>query len=40
LSVLEVAFALSVTNFVMIALSAALMARYFRIGHHLSSQQS
>ncbi|ARR56858.1 hypothetical protein HY78_27180 [Rhizorhabdus wittichii DC-6] len=34
------ALALFVTNFVTIALSATVMARYYGFGHHLSSQQS
>jgi len=38
--VLGGAFALFVTNFVTIALSATLMARYYGFGHHLTSQQS
>jgi len=38
--VLGGAFALFVTNFVTIALSATAMARYYGFGHHLSSQQS
>ncbi|WP_034157000.1 DUF389 domain-containing protein [Sphingomonas sp. ERG5] len=40
LPVLGGAFALFVTNFVTIALSATVMARYYGFGHHLSSQQS
>lgn len=40
MAVLGGAFALFVTNFVTIALSATLMARYYGFGHHLSSQQS
>lgn len=38
--VLGGAFALFVTNFVTIALSATVMARFYGFGHHLSSQQS
>jgi len=38
--VLVGAVALFVTNFVTIALSATVMARYYGFGHHLSSQQS
>ena len=38
--VLGGAFALFVTNFVTIALSATAMARYYGFGHYLSSQQS
>ena len=38
--VLGGAVALFVTNFVTIALSATVMARYYGFGHHLSSQQS
>lgn len=38
--VLGGAFALFVTNFVTIALSATVMARYYGFGHYLSSQQS
>lgn len=38
--VLGGAFALFVTNFVTIALSATAMARFYGFGHHLSSQQS
>ena len=34
------AFALFVTNFVTIALSATVMARFYGFGHHLSSQQT
>jgi len=40
LPVLGGAFALFVTNFVTIALSATIMARYYGFGHYLSSQQS
>ncbi|MGY4398446.1 putative hydrophobic protein (TIGR00271 family) [Sphingomonas sp. UYAg733] len=40
LPVLGGAFALFVTNFVTIALSATVMARYYGFGHYLSSQQS
>ncbi|TZG27296.1 DUF389 domain-containing protein [Sphingomonas montanisoli] len=40
LAVLGGAFALFVTNFVTIALSATIMARIYGFGHHLSSQQS
>lgn len=40
LAVLGGAFALFVTNFVTIALSATIMARFYGFGHHLSSQQS
>jgi uncharacterized hydrophobic protein (TIGR00271 family) len=40
MAVLGGAFALFVTNFVTIALSATVMARYYGFGHHLSSQQS
>ncbi|QUT06085.1 DUF389 domain-containing protein [Sphingobium phenoxybenzoativorans] len=40
MAVLGGAFALFLTNFVTIALSATLMARYYGFGHHLSSQQS
>jgi len=38
--VLGGAFALFVTNFVTIALSAMIMARFYGFGHHLSSQQT
>ncbi|WP_395336618.1 DUF389 domain-containing protein [Novosphingobium sp. BL-8H] len=38
--VLGGAFALFVTNFVTIALSATVMARFYGFGHYLSSQQS
>lgn len=38
--VLGGAFALFVTNFVTIALSATAMARFYGFGHHLTSQQS
>ena len=38
--VLGGAFALFVTNFITIALSATVMARYYGFGHHLSSRQS
>lgn len=38
--VLGGAFALFVTNFITIALSATAMARYYGFGHHLSSRQS
>ena len=34
------AFALFVTNFITIALSATLMARFYGFGHHLSRRQS
>tara|TARA_R110000868_G_scaffold259743_5_gene517962 strand:- start:3041 stop:4600 length:1560 start_codon:yes stop_codon:yes gene_type:complete len=40
LPVLGGAFALFVTNFVTIALSATVMARFYGFGHSLSSQQS
>lgn len=40
LPVLGGAFALFVTNFITIALSATAMARYYGFGHHLSSRQS
>jgi uncharacterized hydrophobic protein (TIGR00271 family) len=40
MAVLGGSFALFVTNFVTIALSATVMARYYGFGHHLSSQQS
>lgn len=40
LPVLAGAFALFVTNFVTIALSATVMARFYGFGHHLSSQQT
>lgn len=40
LPVLGGAFALFVTNFVTIALSATVMARFYGFGHFLSSQQS
>lgn len=40
LAVLGGALALFVTNFVTIALSATIMARFYGFGHHLSSQQS
>jgi uncharacterized hydrophobic protein (TIGR00271 family) len=40
LPVLGGAFALFVTNFITIALSATVMARYYGFGHHLSSRQS
>lgn len=40
MAVLGGAFALFVTNFVTIALSATVMARYYGFGHSLSSQQS
>ena len=40
MAVLGGALALFVTNFVTIALSATVMARYYGFGHHLSSQQS
>ncbi|MCE7796016.1 DUF389 domain-containing protein [Sphingobium sufflavum] len=40
LAVLGGAFALFVTNFVTIALSATVMARFYGFGHFLSSQQS
>lgn len=38
--VLGGAFALFITNFVTIALSATVVARYYGFGHHLSSRQS
>jgi uncharacterized hydrophobic protein (TIGR00271 family) len=40
LPVLGGAFALFVTNFITIALSATVMARYYGFGHHLSSRQT
>jgi len=40
LPILGGALALFITNFVTIALSAMIMARYYGFGHHLSSQQS
>jgi len=40
LPVLGGALALFVTNFITIALSATVMARYYGFGHHLSSRQS
>jgi uncharacterized hydrophobic protein (TIGR00271 family) len=40
LPVLGGAFALFVTNFITIALSATATARYYGFGHHLSSRQS
>ncbi len=40
LPILGGALALFVTNFVTIALSAMIMARYYGFGHYLSSQQS
>ena len=40
LAVLGGALALFVTNFVTIALSATIMARFYGFGHHLSSQQT
>ena len=40
LPVLGGAFALFVTNFITIALSATAMARYYGFGHHLSRRQS